>query len=122
MNYNFVDQTPAAGNNFYRLRQQDIYGKYSLSVIRTVSIVDAQNILVYPNPTEDFLSVSGLDADDYLELIDLTGRTVHRQTAQSNHISIDMSEFAAGTYQLRITSAASGLKGAFKVIKTTPSH
>ncbi len=71
-------------------------------------------IFVYPNPANHYMMVN-VDIDTvgqvWLEMYDFTGRKVmERQTASSGRgpISLDVSEFAAGSYYLKvITSTAS---------------
>lgn len=57
---------------------------------------------VYPNPTADIITVSGFTAGDQLILMTLTGE----ELAQSSSASIDLSQYATGTYILAVKNQA----------------
>ena len=48
--YSFTDVAPAKGNNFYRLRQEDIDNRQKFSAIAKVSFSNATDIIVTNNP------------------------------------------------------------------------
>lgn len=50
LNYQFTDQNPLYGYNYYRLRQVDFDGKYSLSPVVSVNYNFEKQLSVYPNP------------------------------------------------------------------------
>jgi len=61
-------------------------------------------ISIYPNPTNDYVWVSGVKGFDKLEIINSTGRVMFTQsTNEQDKVSIDMSAFSSGIYQLRLT-------------------
>lgn len=78
--------------------------------IKTASSADAKNIdqltvmenvLLYPNPVHDKLSVQGLFDFD-VKILDLNGKEVLNKTKQNE--SIDISGLASGTYIVRLQS------------------
>lgn len=55
INYDFIDETPESGTNYYRIRQRDFSGAESFSDIVTVFLLQSADeagskLLVYPNP------------------------------------------------------------------------
>jgi len=50
VNYQYTDVTPNNGANMYRLKQTDMDGKTSISMVKTISINIALSINIYPNP------------------------------------------------------------------------
>jgi len=46
-NYTFTDQQPSTGNNFFRLKQTDLDGKYNYSSVRLISFSTGDKILWY---------------------------------------------------------------------------
>jgi len=73
IDYSFFDAGAAPGNNFYRIKNVDLDGRYSYSVIIRVTVGKSSGIFtVYPNP------VSG------------------------NHISLQAPELDKGAYMIRI--------------------
>ena len=61
--YGFFDASPLAGVNFYRLRTNDIDGKFGYSAIVKVNLDrSVKDISLYPNPaTGGFMSFQGAD-------------------------------------------------------------
>ena len=54
--YNFLDITPAQGNNFYRIRSYNQSGSFDYSKIVLVKLGKTNTgISVYPNPVKDNL-------------------------------------------------------------------
>ena len=56
--YSLVDTEPYSGNSYYRLKQVDYDGKFTLSKIVSVSFKNEHGIAVYPNPANDEFNVS----------------------------------------------------------------
>ena len=54
IDYHFLHQNPANGNNYYRLKQLDLNGEYEYSPIRLVNFKNTEAVkssfVVYPNP------------------------------------------------------------------------
>lgn len=67
------------------------------SAVENLSADNAATILVYPNPTQDALMVSGADCS-VLRVFDLQGRLL--KSAQGNSISVN--ELSDGTYLLQV--------------------
>lgn len=56
--YDFVHNTPANGNNFYRLKMIDADATYAFSRILSLNAEIADAIRIFPNPTADFMKVN----------------------------------------------------------------
>ena len=58
--YNFTDNNPLSGVNYYRLNAVETTGKMALSKIVTVdfSTKGSQKLVAYPNPTKSGLNVN----------------------------------------------------------------
>ena len=102
--YRFLDPTPQAGLNTYRLRQVDLNGDFSYSEIRTVLLEGTGlQFAVAPNPADDQLTIFLSDPGQskaQLILTDETGRQVQQQEL----------ELQSGTsFQLSATELPSGL-------------
>lgn len=73
-----------------------------------ISTVEANELRIYPNPTEGQLYITnqGRPAEKaVVSLVDVAGRTVE-QRQRTLPCTIDMSELDAGLYWLRVTGAA----------------
>lgn len=73
-----------------------------ISAPDTLSLINNEQLLVYPVPTTGKLTIStqSADANDFLEIYNLYGHTVYREQLLSNKISrvIDVSGWPAGPY------------------------
>ncbi|UOQ52419.1 T9SS type A sorting domain-containing protein [Hymenobacter cellulosivorans] len=99
--YSVLDQQPAPGLAYYRLRQVDLDGKTSYSA---VAVVDGlAELQLYPNPVRHTLTIQGATASQPLQvsITDLTGRPVWSGACAPGG-SIDMQRFPQGTYLVRI--------------------
>jgi hypothetical protein len=56
--YNFTDQVPVIGINYYRLKQVDLDGNYKYSKTVTVNFSEVQRTMtLYPNPADGFINI-----------------------------------------------------------------
>ncbi len=108
-NYSFVDAQPLQGNNFYRLKQIDIDGKFIYSNIILLRVLKDKAVLsVYPNPTADFLNIAligqSTTANVQIEVYDMNGRKVNSATNKNGNsvVRINVSTLAKGFYTLFI--------------------
>ena len=91
------------------------YGTDITTEVRTP--VDAAEVLVFPNPTRDLLSVQlpgGWKADRML-LTDATGRILQRWSAPVP-MDLDLQRLAPGTYRIHLWSGAERLSAGFVVV------
>lgn len=74
-------------------------------ILSTNELVLDNSLLVYPNPASDVLNVE-LEENriTLLEVYDITGKQVLSQQNKLNRVSIDISGFPSGIYQLKIQS------------------
>lgn len=111
-NYQWVDENPVSGNNYYRVRSVDLDGKIEYSKIVEVYVEKSgQRITVYPNPaTVDNLNLqlNNEEAGLYeVQLINTFGQTLITKTF--NYIGGNGNEkinlgrsIPKGIYQLQI--------------------
>ena len=105
--YNFADATPLSGKNYYRLRQTDNDGHFSLSNVQFLNFIKTvvNNILVYPNPAENYITVSFSEmpsAAARYSLVNASGVTVKagilKDEISNNKTSINVSSLPSGRY------------------------
>ena len=100
--YSFVDATPLAGTNTYRVRQVDVDGKENISKIVSVQTF-AGNIAVYPNPSNDVFNVA-------LQLNTTSKVNVQLLAADGKILeSIEKGTLTAGAHQVRFAPKAAGI-------------
>ncbi|HEV3413214.1 MAG TPA: T9SS type A sorting domain-containing protein [Puia sp.] len=106
LKYDFVDQQPLAGTNYYRLEEVDDIGASTYSPVRTVDFA-ASSLAVnwYPNPVRDRLTVTSGTALKSLTLVSLDGRILQTVEGFSSGQSLDLSQYPFGIYFLIIRTA-----------------
>lgn len=60
--YQFVDDKPLPGTNYYRLRQTDLDGAFSYSPIRLVDMPNNLALNIFPNPATDRITIRAEEA------------------------------------------------------------
>lgn len=84
ISYQFVDEKPMAGINYYRIKQTDFDGQYSYSDIKSVRFKGLNNMNVSPRTTEGQINIS-TDIENYsVEVFNGSGQSVtsHRYISQ----------------------------------------
>jgi Secretion system C-terminal sorting domain len=111
--YEWIDERPFPGQNYYRLSQVDFDGKEHNHGIRAVRIGDAHGgVEVYPNPlTADVLKLITAFETEYdgqVEIADAAGRVLERRAVRldkGNQVSeISVSGLPSGVYWLRLNN------------------
>lgn len=102
------DQTPALGDNFYRLKQVFTDGTFEYTEVQKVNFgIDLEAISFFPNPAENELFI---DLDEYqgksghLIISDQYGRVLEDRTFDeipSDLIRLDFSKYINGLYFVR---------------------
>ncbi len=114
--YSFIDATPSAGVNYYRIKAIDIDGKviYS-SIVSAKQAVSINNISVNPNPVKNkqLSFVLSNDAANYtLKVTNILGKTVvakaiaHVGGTATYNVSLPTSA-SAGTYFVELSNGNS---------------
>jgi len=94
----------------------DIRGEITLSFLPEEDCLVASNalpestpILLYPNPTTDFIKVQGLGSsqeEQRVRIINNLGQTIFSKIVNGSSLQIDMSSYAAGAYLLVINDSS----------------
>ena len=66
--------------------------------------VDALSVMLYPNPTSNYVTISGLNVQATVTIVDATGRQQGVYTATGEQMTLDVSGLSVGQYFLRIAS------------------
>ncbi|RYZ49618.1 MAG: T9SS type A sorting domain-containing protein, partial [Sphingobacteriales bacterium] len=119
-NYSFIDASPFSGISYYRLRMISAAGEvnYSKLVSANMRTQAIRRIDVFPNPARDILTIQSSimpDPQAFIELVDLTGRTLRQISASKSTTSIDLNAVAPGIYMLRFTDG--DYEAVVKVVK-----
>lgn len=86
--------------NYYRLVQVDFDGKQGVSAVIAVKMGHSKDIVVYPNPVKDILSVQIPETDAFskIELLNTQGQVV---ISSSQSSQLQVGALPSGVYFLR---------------------
>ena len=120
--YTFNDKTPAAGNNYYRVKVVNKNGDKAYTNSITLQS-GAFNTTVYPNPVKNVLHVtlSGSKESDYgFELMNMSGQVVYKtkmeKVLQSTFTYHRNKSLVSGVYVLKVTNLSTGNIENYKVV------
>lgn len=86
---------------FYRLKSIDIDGKFSYSSIIKLSNRQDIKLTVFPNPTQNVVTISGIKEKGVIRIFSSDGKLLQQQTAIAQSMTIDMSKYTSGLYVLQ---------------------
>lgn len=124
--YTFNDTDPAEGWNYYRLRQTDFNGESTISTVIALNFHSGIEAVknIRPVPANDDVSFEFISNDEAVlryQLTDCTGRIVYDQQAEmiqgTNTVKMDLQEFEAGIYFLRVMNAETNFLFVSKIVK-----
>jgi hypothetical protein len=111
LTYRFIDNVPAKGLNYYRLKQVDRDGRFVYTPVRVLQFdeLDAGLVKYYPNPTSSILNIELTETmrveTKVLTLSNSSGLVVAQVKYPTNSnliIPIDMSRYARGIYFINV--------------------
>lgn len=114
--YQYSDNLPLKGPNYYRLKQVDTDNSFEFSEIRLLQFQGELLLQVYPTITKSNseLTIKGLlPASAMAQLFDNHGRMIHKIRLTVNRLQLP--RLPAGSYYLRITDTEGVL-----ITKTVP--
>jgi hypothetical protein len=117
LTYDFFDNAPVNGANFYRLKQTDIDHKFTYSEVRQVVFGQGNNMIsIYPNPATNMINVKVADWSNVVmvKIMDINGKVV-LQTADASK-GIHLGSIVNGNYILQVEQT-NGDIASFKIVK-----
>lgn len=107
--YRFIDRARRTGLHYYRLASRDLDGSVSLTEIRSVLFDEGTAFSVYPNPTAQQVTVSGMAEGATLRIVSMTGKTVFTGSAvDSDKMTVDVRNLPAGVYVVHVGDGKKG--------------
>jgi hypothetical protein len=117
VNYDFMDTSPLAANNFYRLTIFDKDGTRSFSkIIQLIQEKTEFSLLnLYPNPANQEITASifsKTEGKGLVEIITIDGRVIMQTEKEllmnETELVFDIKNLVSGLYMLKITSSVTG--------------
>jgi hypothetical protein len=103
--YYAQDKNPLFGTSYYRLSQTDFDGHTSHSQIISITIDRVPQLLVYPNPSNDYIIVSFEGIKNFsLQLSGISGEVVYEAKEITGQLKLDVNKYPRGIYFLKVFS------------------
>src|SRR5690606_5763016 len=101
--YNYYDEHPLAGNNYYKLAQVDENGKETELSINTAyfGFSETAGVQIFPNPVEDKVNVLfGNKKYTDFSITDLSGKILQKMPLKKDDsgLSTSLKNYAPGIY------------------------
>lgn len=104
--YDYTDNLPAPGLNYYRLAIRDENGSVDYSMVRTVNFAADGLMSVYPNPANDRIYISGCSEPAVnVSVFNEIGQVILSLKANGKDLAsngLDISRLRQGAYTVRI--------------------
>ena len=100
--YSYIDSTAAYGVNAYRIKQYEQNGRTNYTNIDTVVFLPEPNVVISPNPTNNFLTISGYYGLEIknISIYSINGQIVKPLSIDGNTLNI--SNLDIGIYFIKI--------------------
>nr|WP_242581875.1 T9SS type A sorting domain-containing protein [Hymenobacter telluris] len=99
-----VQHRPAAGLNYYRLRQVDADGTATFSPV--VAVASAQELSLYPNPAHTQLTLVAPTGATSYRVRNMLGEVLLQGTISAGPVLLEVSQLPNSIYQVEVLSAA----------------
>jgi hypothetical protein len=111
--YTYLDKSPLAGTNIYRLQQDDAFGNITYSNTVTVNFsnngVPNETMSLYPNPASSQFHITintDVPATVILKITNAIGQTMIYSEMDGNNIQQSVSNLLPGSYVVQVTDKA----------------
>ncbi|ADY52418.1 hypothetical protein Pedsa_1864 [Pseudopedobacter saltans DSM 12145] len=116
LNYQFIDESPLNGINYYRLKQVDKNGEFKLYDVKFIKS-GLSKVYVYPNPTADLVNIDNVLRSEINYLVyNSMGKLLLSGTSSEAMISISLKDYPTGVYFLKVTGSEADVKS-HKIVK-----
>ncbi len=106
--YQFTDERPLIGKNYYRIKQIDFDGSFDYSPIEIINLSTNSEISIYPSVTNAQVNVklpTGASGDAIVRVFSLDGQILFMQNKPSEELQfVDLSRFTPGQYFIQVFS------------------
>lgn len=112
--YTVIDDNSYNGTTYYRLKQTDFNGSFSYSLIRsiTTNAIDNNQLIIYPNPVLELITISGNRNElTQLQLFNLLVQDITSKasliSSTPTQLTIDLSNLGNGIYIIKTATKTS---------------
>jgi subtilisin family serine protease len=111
--YQAKDLLPLKGNNYYRIKQTDMDGRYNYSKIVQLAISEAAGFILLPNPATTSITIQNNQLIQQLQCYNGNGQLVYEAKPGATRHTLALQSWAAGIYHVKIISGGRVLTGRF---------
>jgi hypothetical protein len=116
-NYSFTDNTPASGNNYFRVLEVNLDGTEIYSDVRQLTFGQSTLLTYYPNPVRNQVTITtNAISPQSVTVMNVDGKLLQQNNHFASGGSIDLSSYTAGIYFLAIRNTA-GQTEVVKILK-----
>lgn len=116
--YHFTDANPYRGWNYYRIRMKDKNGSSAYTTVKKLQFAQQAIVKLSPVPVANILSIQlGSDPEPgtVIQVTAVDGKLLYQTNATISTAQLDVSNYTAGTYFVRIVS--NGAVNSYKFVK-----
>ena len=114
--YNFTDQTPLPGKNYYRVVIVQYDDQKVYSDIKTIVLDIGAAVKIYPNPANNFITVEGMQTGTVVKLSAVNGALLQKVIAGSSGTRLNLASYAKGIYVISVVNR-DGTENHYKILK-----
>jgi hypothetical protein len=101
--YDYADNEPSQGVNYYRLKMEDKDEKFTYSNIVEVYLDKLYSVSVSPVPAHDVVTIKGAENFTEVQFMDVSGRITKQFGKMPNNI-FPVTDLGKGIYFIKLTS------------------
>lgn len=105
INYQFTDNAPILGINYYRLMQVDKNEVTTFSTAMNIQFAVNTDVSITPNPTNGFTTISWsqyYNAANKVSVLNTNGTVIKEITTNEQYYKLNTSSFSKGIYYIKV--------------------
>ncbi len=96
--YEFMDELPYSGDNFYRIKQVDMNMKYNYTPVEHLLFNRQDDLSMNPNPCKDHFYFIGLKPNSNVYIYELSGKLLKTYAMANDYQLLSTSDIPKGNY------------------------
>ncbi|MFH1004574.1 MAG: T9SS type A sorting domain-containing protein [Bacteroidota bacterium] len=103
--YTFIDEEPAEGINYYRLKQTDFNGQFEYFNIVAISCKNNyEEFTIYPNPNTGTFIIKGVEINSDVIVTDVLGQIIYKTKITTEKTEINLRQQPKGVYFVQVNT------------------
>jgi hypothetical protein len=106
--YSYTDNSPLAGNNYYRLKQSDLDGQFIFTVVKLLNFAEGSKLVWYLSGNRVATVHLSNGGNEYYSLVDMNGRVLQKGRLSAG--AVTLSQLTSGLYTVRVWTSSGTLQ------------